>query len=67
MVSKTLQICCYRISQEQITSAVTFEAVTLGELLSLATPEDATMEWENFDFYLDHWKMHLRQLFTLRC
>ena len=44
--------------------------VTLGDVLSLAIPQGATMvspEWGNFDFYgsLDRWKMHLRQLCNL--
>ena len=46
--------------------------VTLGEVLNLAIPRDATMDipkWENLDFYgsLDRFRINLRQLSTLRC
>ena len=46
--------------------------VTLGEVLSLATPQGITMIcflWGNFYFYgsLDRGKINLRQLCTLRC
>ena len=40
--------------------------VTLGEGLSLPTPRGPIMEKWIYGF-LDGWKMHLRQLLTLRC